>query len=59
MTVIDPSLDRSQGSASARLEGHELAMLRHDIRGALMGVMGAAGQMAAAELGAEARGQVE
>ena len=34
-------------------------MLRHDIRGALMGVMGAAGQMEAAELDADARRQVE
>ena len=59
MTVIDPFLDRSQSSASARLEGRELAMLRHDIRGALMGVMGAAGQMEAAELDADARRQVE
>ena len=59
MTVIDPFLDRSQSSASARLEGRELAMLRHDIRGALKGVMGAAGQMAAAELDADARRQVE
>ena len=40
MTVIDPFLDRSQSSAGARLEGRELAMLRHDIRGALMGVIG-------------------
>ena len=55
MTVIDPFLDRSQNSAGMRPEGRELAMLRHDIRGALMGVMGAVGQMETATLDTEAR----
>jgi CheY-like chemotaxis protein/two-component sensor histidine kinase len=63
MSVIDPFLDRSQSSASAWLEGRELAMLRHDIRGALMGVIGAAGQMEAqmeaAALAPELRARVE
>lgn len=59
MTVIDPFLDRSQSPASVRLEHRELAMLRHDIRGALMGIIGAAGQMEAARLGDELRAQVE
>jgi two-component system aerobic respiration control sensor histidine kinase ArcB len=59
MTVIDPFLDRSQSAAGARLESRETAMLRHDIRGALMGVIGAAGQLETAELGPEVRGQVE
>jgi CheY-like chemotaxis protein len=59
MTVIDPSLDRGHSSAIARPEGRDLAMLRHDIRGALMGVIGAAGQMETARLDADARRQVE
>ena len=59
MTVIDPFLDWSHGLLGARLDDRELAMLRHDIRGALMGVIGAAGQMEAAGLGTAARGQVE
>jgi CheY-like chemotaxis protein len=59
MTVIDPLLDRSQSSAGARLEGRELAMLGHDVRGALMAVIGAAGQVEAADPGPDLRGQVE
>ncbi len=59
MSAIDPLLDRSHNLAGTRLEGRELAMLRHDIRGALMGVMGAVGQMESAALNAEARQQVE
>ena len=59
MTVIDPFLDRSQNSAPARLESREMAMLRHDIRGALMGVTGAAGYLETAEIDAGLRPQVE
>lgn len=60
MTVIDPHLDTSQNAAAGPApEGRELAMLRHDIRGALQGVIGAVGQIEIAALGNEARLQVD
>ena len=59
MTAIDPLLDRSQNATGMWPEGRELAMLRHDIRGALMSVMGAVGQMEKATLDTEARSQIE
>jgi hypothetical protein len=53
MSVIDPFLDGSPHLASSqRLEGRDLVMLRHDIRGALQGVIGAVDQIDVEALGA-------
>jgi CheY-like chemotaxis protein len=60
MSVIDPLLDGSQTPVSARgFEGRDLVMLRHDIRGALQGVVGAVSQIDVAALGADNRVQFE
>ncbi len=60
MTVIDPSLDAGPGASGGRLpEGRDVAMLRHDIRGALQGVIGGIGQIDAAGLDARTREQVD
>ncbi len=60
MSVIDPFLDGSHGASPvAPLEGRDLVMLRHDIRGALQGVIGAVAQVDAEALGPEARVQFE
>ena len=60
MTVIDPSLDAGPGASGGKLpEGRDVAMLRHDIRGALQGVIGGIGQIDAAGLDARTREQVD
>jgi two-component system, OmpR family, aerobic respiration control sensor histidine kinase ArcB len=60
MTVIDPSLDVARTSlVDAPSDGRELAMLRHDIRGALQGLFGAIGQIETAALDADAREQID
>ena len=58
MSVFDPSLDRNP-SWPAPKDERELAMLRHDIRGALAGVGGAVRQLARTELQPETQVQVE
>lgn len=57
MSAIDPHLEPAAALTGA--DGRELAMLRHDIRGALTGVTGAVEQLGSVVLPPEVRQQVE
>lgn len=57
MSAIDPHLEPAAALTGA--DGRELAMLRHDIRGALTGVTGAVEQLGSVMLPPEVRQQVE
>jgi CheY-like chemotaxis protein len=56
MTAFDPSLDLSQNSV---VDARELAMLRHDIDGALDGVLGGLGRIGATALAEPVREQLD
>ena len=58
MSVFDPSLERNPIRPVVRDE-REMAMLRHDIRGALAGVVGGVRHLARAEIDQEVWPQVE
>jgi CheY-like chemotaxis protein/HPt (histidine-containing phosphotransfer) domain-containing protein len=60
MSAIDPSFDLGQTPEISRSPAaRELAMLAHDIRGALNGVIGGMGEIEASELSPRLREQVE
>jgi CheY-like chemotaxis protein len=60
MTAIDPTLELGQRPPTVGpVDGRELAMLAHDIRGALQGVIGGISQIDATLLPPELREQVD
>jgi two-component system, OmpR family, aerobic respiration control sensor histidine kinase ArcB len=59
MTAIDPFIERNQAARRGlAIDGVELAMLRHDLRGALQAVIGGLGQLDSAPVAAELRERV-
>jgi two-component system, OmpR family, aerobic respiration control sensor histidine kinase ArcB len=58
MSIFDPSLDRNPSWPAAHGD-QELAMLRHDLHGALAGIAGGVGQIAPVDLDPELRIQVD
>ncbi len=59
MSVIDPFMEGARSTGAPLTDLQELAMLRHDLGGALQGVVGGIGQIDASALGSEARQQFE
>ena len=59
MSVFDPSLDRTPELAGRLRTTASMAMLRHDLSGALAGIAGGVGQIASFDLDPRLRAQLD